>query len=80
MFDEDQRNYLSVPSPSQFVEELFIQNLVAVLAPHGQEDVTTDEFMDNFALRRDALKYNILFIAKLDHHVASLPVDIPGLK
>ena len=62
------------------MEELLVQYLVAVFAPHGKEDVASDKFMDDFALGGDALKDNVLLVAQLDHHVSCLPVDVPGLK
>ena len=35
--------------------------------------------MDHFTLSGHALEDDILLIPQLDHHVSSLPVDIPGL-
>ena len=46
----------SSPSPSELVEELLIQLLVALLASHWEEDVPTDELVDHFAIRGKALK------------------------
>ena len=62
------------------MEEIFIEHLAAVFTPHGEEDVATNELMNHFTLSGHALKDDILLIPQLDHHVSSLPVDIPGLK
>ena len=76
------------------MEQLLVQLLVALLAPHAQEDVATDELVDHLAVGREALEEedearnrrttadledDILIILKLDHHVSRLPVDVPGL-
>jgi hypothetical protein len=61
------------------VEQLLIKLLVALLAPHGEEDVATDELMDDLAVSREALEDDGLVVLKLDHHVPGLPVDIPSL-
>ena len=47
----------SHPASSELVEELLVQLLITLLASHGQEDVATDEFMNNFAISREALKW-----------------------
>ena len=62
------------------MEEFLIEDLTAVLASHGQEDVSSNKLMDNFALGGDTLEDNVLSISELDHHVTSLPVHIPGLQ
>ena len=70
----------SRPAPRQFMKELLVQYLIAVFAPHWEEDVTSNELVENFAFRRDTLEDDVLFIAKLNHHVTCLPVDVPSLK
>ena len=60
--------------------EFLVQDLVAVFTSHWKEDVSSDEFMDNFAFSRDALEDDVQLVAQLDHHVAGLPVDVPGLR
>ena len=62
------------------MKELLVQYLIAVFAPHREEDVASNKFMENFALCRDTLEDDVLFIAKLNHHVTCLPVDVPSLK
>ena len=75
-----QRSQLSSsPASCQLVEELLVKLLVALLAPHGEEDVATDELMDDLAVSREALEDDVLVILKLDHHVPRLPVDVPSL-
>ena len=70
----------SRPAPSQFMKELLVQYLIAVFAPHWEEDVTSNKFVENFTLSRDTLEDDVLFIAKLNHHVTCLPVDVPSLQ
>ena len=70
----------SRPAPSQFMKELLVQYLIAVFASHREEDVTSDKFMENFTLGRDTLEDDVLLVAKLNHHVTCLPVDVPSLK
>ena len=62
------------------MEEILIEHLAAVFTSHGEKDITTNELMNHFTLCGHALEDDILLISKLDHHVSSLPVDIPGLK
>ena len=46
----------SSPAAGELVEELLVELLVALLAPHGQEDVAADELVDHLAVRREALR------------------------
>ena len=69
----------SCPASCQLVEELLVKLLVALLAPHGEEDVAADELVDDLAVSREALEDDVLVVLKLDHHVTRLPVDIPSL-
>ena len=46
----------SSPAAGELVEELLVELLVALLAPHGQEDVAADELVDHLAVRREALQ------------------------
>ena len=46
----------SSPAASELVEELLVELLVALFAPHGQEDVAADELVDHLAVRREALQ------------------------
>jgi len=41
------------------VEQLLVELLIALLAPHGEEDVAADEFMNNFAVGRETLEWNL---------------------
>ena len=52
--DREHKNRSS-PAPSQLVEELLVQLLVALLAPHREEDVAADELVDHLAVRGQAL-------------------------
>ena len=70
----------SSPSTSKFVKQILIQNLITVFASHWEKYVASNKFMDNFTLCWDTLENHIFFIAKLNHHVSSLPIDIPGLR
>merc|ERR1719204_705102 len=69
----------SSPSTGELVEELLVELLVGLLAPHGQEDVAADELVDHLAVRREALEDHVLVVLKLDHHVPCLPVHVPRL-
>ena len=68
------------PSPSKFVEHFFVEALISFFAPHAQEDVATDELVDDLAVGRETVEDDILVVIKLDHHVFCLPIDIPSLK
>ena len=46
----------SHPASSELVEELLVQLLITLLASHGQEDVSSDELMNNFTISRQTLK------------------------
>ena len=46
----------SSPAAGELVEELLVELLVALFAPHGQEDVAADELVDHLAVRREALQ------------------------
>ena len=46
----------SSPAAGELVEELLVELLVALLAPHRQEDVAADELVDHLAVRREALR------------------------
>ena len=46
----------SHPAPCQLVEELLVQLLITLLASHGQEDVSSDELMNNFTISGQTLK------------------------
>ena len=61
------------------MEEIFIEHLAAVFTSHGEKDISTYELVNHFALGGHALEDDILLIPQLDHHVPSLPVDIPSL-
>ena len=52
--DREHKNRSS-PAPSQLVEELLVELLVALLAPHREEDVAADELVDHLAVRGQAL-------------------------
>ena len=69
-----------LPTPCQLVEELLVQLLIAVLAPHGQKDVAADELVDDFAVGREAIENDTSVIIELDHHMFCLPIDVPCLK
>ena len=84
----------SSPAAGELVEELLVELLVALLAPHRQEDVAADELVDHLAVRREALQQggvswvqgkcphledHVLVVLKLDHHVPRLPVHVPSL-
>ena len=62
------------------MEEFLVEDLAAVFASHGEEDVAADEFVDDLALCWNALKNDIFSISELDHHVPGLPVHIPCLE
>jgi hypothetical protein len=66
------------PTASQFVEEFFVQSLVGFFGAHRQENVSADEFVNNFAIGRQATEDDV-FLFKLHHHVLDFPVDVPGL-
>ena len=51
----DDQGYSS-PAAGELVEELLVELLVGLLAPHGQEDVAADELVDHLAVRREALQ------------------------
>ena len=51
----DDQGYSS-PAAGELVEELLVELLVALLAPHRQEDVAADELVDHLAVRREALR------------------------
>ena len=53
--DREHKNRSS-PAPSQLVEELLVELLVALLAPHREEDVAADELVDHLAVRGQALR------------------------
>ena len=36
-----------------------VKKMIALLAPHGEEDVAADEFMNNFAVGRETLEWNL---------------------
>lgn len=69
----------SSPAAGELVEELLVELLVALLAPHRQEDVAADELVDHLAVRREALEDHVLVVLELDHHVPRLPVHVPRL-
>ena len=50
----------SSPAAGELVEELLVELLVALLAPHRQEDVAADELVDHLAVRREALQQGVL--------------------
>ena len=52
--DREHKNRSS-PAPGQLVEELLVELLVALLAPHREEDVAADELVDHLAVRGQAL-------------------------
>ena len=52
-----EKELVSSPSSSQLVEELLVELLVALFAPHWEEDVAADELVDHFAIRRKALQH-----------------------
>ena len=64
------------------MEHLFVELLVGVLAPHGEEDVAADELVDDLAVGREAAEDDVLvpLVVQLDHHVLRLPVHVPGLE
>ena len=68
------------PSSCKFMEHFFVEALICFFAPHAQEDVATDELVDDLAVGRETVEDDILVVIKLDHHVLCLPVDIPSLK
>ena len=61
------------------MEQIFIEHLAAVFTSHGEKNITPNELVNHFALSGHALEDDILLIPQLDHHVSSLPVDIPSL-
>ena len=61
------------------MEEFFVERLIRVFAPHGEEDVAADELVHDFALGRESLENDLFIIAQLDHHVFRLPIDVPRL-
>ena len=61
------------------MEQILIEHLAAVFTSHGEKDITTNELMNHFTLSGHALEDDTLIIPELDHHVPSLPVNIPGL-
>ena len=71
---------LSNPTTGQLVEHLLVELLVGFLAAHGEEDVTTDELVHNFAVGREAVEDDVLVVVKLDHHVLGFPIHIPCLQ
>ena len=44
------------PAAGQLVEELLVELLIALLAPHREEDVAADKLVNNFAVSRQALQ------------------------
>lgn len=69
----------SSPASSQFMEELLVKLLIAFFTSHGEENVSTDELVDDLTIRGQTLKDDILIILKLYHHMSGLPVNIPSL-
>ena len=56
------KSMLLLPSSSQFVKKFYVQSLVGIFTPHRQENISPNEFMDNFAVGRQALKYDTFSI------------------
>ena len=62
------------------MEHFFIKLLISIFAPHGEEDVASDELMNNLAISWQTTEDDIALVIKLDHHVLGFPVDIPSLE
>lgn len=69
----------SHPSASELVEQFLVQLLVGVLGPHGQEDVASDELVEDLAVGGQAREDDASLL-ELDHHVLYLPVYVPSLE
>jgi len=42
------------------VKQFLVERLIAIARPHRQEDISTDAFMDDLAVSRQAVKYYLL--------------------
>ena len=62
------------------MEEFFVQGLIGILAPHGEENVPTNELVDDFAIRGEAIENDALVIVERCHHVLGFPINVPCLK
>ena len=72
-------HFVLYPSTCELVEQFFIQSLICFLRSHWQENVATNEFMNDFTICRQTTEDDVAFF-KLHHHVFDFPVNIPGLK
>lgn len=62
------------------MKHVFVQRLVGIFTPHREENVASNELVNNFAVSWEAIENDSLVIVKLDHHMFCLPIDVPGLK
>lgn len=61
--------FASVLTTSQLVEQVLVKCLILVLGPGGQENVATDVFMHNLAIRTQAGERNGDILVKFDCHL-----------
>jgi len=61
------------------MKEFFVKYLTRVFGTKGKENVSANEFMDNFAVGRETTEANILII-QLNHHHLDFPVHVPCLQ
>jgi len=56
------------------VKKFFVESLTPISRAHRQEDVATNELMDDFTVCREALKRQV-FVVKRHVELLELPVD-----
>lgn len=61
--------FASFLTTSQLVEQVLIERFILVLGAGGQENVTTDVFMHDFAICTQAGERNGDVLVKLDRHL-----------
>ena len=66
---------VSGPSPGESMEKLLVKRLVLLFAPHRKENVATDEFVDDFGIRGQALEFDASILA-VDLHFFDLVDEI----
>ena len=59
------------------MKHFLVELLIGVFTPHGQEDVTADELVHDFAVGGQTVEDDLFVVVELHHHVLRLPVDVP---
>jgi len=62
------------------VEQFFVQGLIGILASHGEENISSNELVDDFAIRGEAIENDTLVVIERCHHVLGFPINVPCLK